>query len=86
MKYFFLSILIWYFIIWPLLKYLGKNYIKTKINQSQAQFNTHYQNKQAQHKKEGEIKVDVNNAQQKKKNKSTENFSDGEYVDYEEVK
>ncbi|MBP6386845.1 MAG: DUF4834 family protein [Pseudarcicella sp.] len=86
MKYIFFGIIIWYFILWPIIKYLGKSYIKTKIKESQSQFNSHYQNKQATYQKEGEIKVEVNNSQNKKNRKNSDNFEGGEYVDYEEVK
>jgi hypothetical protein len=75
--------LVFYYVIWPLMRFMFKGYIITQVhrfNSEQA-----YRQKQAQQKKEGTIDVDYvppKNSSKSSKRKA----DDGDYVPYEEIK
>ena len=72
--------LVFYYVIWPLIRFMFKGYIITQVhrfNSEQA-----YRQKQAQQKKEGTIDVDYVPPKTKPK---TDDIG-GDYVPYEEIK
>jgi hypothetical protein len=72
--------LVFYYVIWPLIRFMFKGYIITQVhrfNSEQA-----YRQKQAQQKKEGTIDVDYVPPKTKPK---TDDVG-GDYVPYEEIK
>ena len=75
--------LVFYYVIWPLIRFMFKGYIITQVhrfNSEQA-----YRQKQAQQKKEGTIDVDY--VPPKSSSKSSKpKADDGDYVTYEEIK
>lgn len=59
-------------------KIIGKIFVGSLMNQAKS--NIRENQRQANHKKEGEVTIVSN-----RKNSSSRNQSDGEYVDFEEV-
>jgi hypothetical protein len=75
--------LVFYYVIWPLIRFMFKGYIITQVHR----FNSEqvYRQKQAQQKKEGTIDVDY--VPPKSSSKSSKpKADDGDYVPYEEIK
>ncbi len=80
----FIIILAFIFYILPkLIKWGLKGFIATQINKAQQDVRQQQKAYQSQQKREGQIDVDF---VPKKNEKKSENFGEGEYVDYEEVK
>ena len=72
-----------FYILPKLIKWAVKGFITTQVNKAQQDMRQQQKAYQSQQKREGQIDVDF--VPKKNKNKS-ENFGEGEYVDYEEVK
>lgn len=70
----FLIIVIVYYIF----KIIGKIFVGSLMNQAKS--NIRENQRQANHKKEGEVTIVTD-----RKNSSTRGHNDGEYVDFEEV-
>lgn len=70
----FLIIVIVYYVF----KIIGKIFVGSLMNQAKS--NIRENQRQANHKKEGEVTIVTD-----RKNSSTHNRNDGEYVDFEEV-
>ena len=74
-------IFLFYYIIWPLIKFLMKGYVITQVHRKMSEQDIHNQQKTSV-RKEGSIDVDYVPPKQKAKSDSL----DGDYVPYEEVK
>jgi hypothetical protein len=74
-------IFLFYYIIWPLIKFLMKGYVITQVHRKMSEQDIRNQQK-SNARKEGTIDVDYVPPKQKAKSDSLE----GDYVPYEEVK
>jgi len=74
-------IFLFYYIIWPLIKFLMKGYVITQVHRKMSEQDIRNHQK-ANMRKEGTIDVDYVPPKQKAKSDSVE----GDYVSYEEVK
>lgn len=74
-------IFLFYYIIWPLIKFLMKGYVITQVHRMMSEQDIRNQQK-SNARKEGTIDVDYVPPKQKAKSDSLE----GDYVPYEEVK
>lgn len=74
-------IFLFYYIIWPLIKFLMKGYVITQVHRKMSEQDIRNQQR-AHSRKEGSIDVDYVPPKQKAKSDSLE----GDYVPYEEVK
>ena len=74
-------IFLFYYIVWPLIKFLMKGYVITQVHRKMSEQDIRNQQK-ANTRKEGTIDVDY--VPPKKKAKSDD--IEGDYVPYEEVK
>jgi hypothetical protein len=74
-------IFLFYYIIWPLIKFLMKGYVITQVHRKMSEQDIRNQ-QQSKARKEGTIDVDYVPPKQKAKSDHIE----GDYVPYEEVK
>ena len=77
--------LVFYYVIWPLIRFLFKGFIITQVHKKMSEQDIRSKQAAAQVRKEGSIDVDYAPRTEKKTNKKPL-ADEGDYVPYEEVK
>lgn len=77
--------LVFYYVIWPLVRFLFKGFIITQVHKKMSEQDIRSKQAAAQARKEGSIDVDYASHSEKKTNKKPL-ADEGDYVPFEEIK